>query len=287
MRIIKQLVCCIIALVCSLSLPSLLVQAEDTYSIQVGISLPEHVDAGKLDLSLEAWYLPEGDRETPEQLAEKLYALSRAELSQLYGQAQLSEKLTPQGVVGFSGLKKGWYYIRQQGSATTIEVIPFVLQVDGRLQTIQAKVGLPGEKVGYRNFLKVSTSTAPLAGAVFQVLEEVDGQLRQVMIDGKPYHLTSENGGHLKVGPLPYGTYYLKEVKAPAGYILAQDTIPFEITSDSHVSEIVKIKNKPVTPPGIEIPYTGNAVVIAVLSLGIILFLLGYRLVTYKKWEKT
>ncbi|HEM5182043.1 TPA: hypothetical protein U1274_001281, partial [Streptococcus suis] len=155
MRIIKQLVCCIIALVCSLSLPSLLVQAEDTYSIQVGISLPEHMDAGKLDLSLEAWYLPEGDRETPEQLAEKLYALSRAELSQLYGQAQLSEKLTPQGVVGFSGLKKGWYYIRQQGAATTIEVIPFVLQVDGRLQNIQAKVGLPGEKVGYRNFLKV------------------------------------------------------------------------------------------------------------------------------------
>ncbi|HEL2176471.1 TPA: hypothetical protein TZE12_001410 [Streptococcus suis] len=287
MRIIKQLVCCIIALVCSLSLPSLLVQAEDTYSIQVGISLPEHMDAGKLDLSLEAWYLPEGNRETPEQLAEKLYALSRAELSQLYGQAQLSDPMTPQGFVGFSGLKKGWYYIRQQGSATTIEVIPFVLQVDGRLQTIQAKVGLPGEKVGYRNFLKVSTSTAPLAGAVFQVLEEVDGQLRQVMIDGKPYHLTSENGGHLKVVPLPYGTYYLKEVKAPAGYILAQDTIPFEITSDSHVSEIVKIKNKPVTPPGIEIPYTGNAVVIAVLSLGIILFLLGYRLVTYKKGEKT
>ncbi|HEM5196944.1 TPA: hypothetical protein U1312_001701, partial [Streptococcus suis] len=132
-----------------------------------------------------------------------------------------------------------------------------------------------------------STSTAPLAGAVFQVLEEVDGQLRQVMIDGKPYHLTSENGGHLKVGPLPYGTYYLKEVKAPAGYILAQDTIPFEISLDSHVSDVIRIKNKPVTPPGIEIPYTGNAVVIAVLSLGIILFLLGYRLVTYKKGEKT
>ncbi|MFI3127480.1 collagen binding domain-containing protein [Streptococcus suis] len=287
MRIIKQLVCCMLALVCSLSLPSLLVQAEDTYSIQVGIPLPEHVDAGKLNLSLEAWYLPEGDRETPEQLAEKLYDLSREELSQLYGQAQLSEKLTPQGVVGFSGLKKGWYYIRQRGSATTLEVIPFVLQVDGRLQTIQAKVGLPGEKVGYRNFLKVSTSTAPLAGAVFQVLEEVDGQLRQVMIDGKPYHLTSENGGHLKVGPLPYGSYYLQEIKAPKGYILAQDTIPFEITSDSHVSEIVKIKNKPVTPPGIEIPYTGNAVLVTVVYIGVLLFLLGYRLVTYKKGEKT
>ncbi|HFU4205040.1 TPA: collagen binding domain-containing protein [Streptococcus suis] len=287
MRIIKQLVCCIIALVCSLSLPSLLVQAEEAYSIQVGIPLPEHVDAGKLDLSLEAWYLPEEARETPEQLAEKLYDLSREELSQLYGQAQLSDPLTPQGFVGFSGLKKGWYYIRQQGQATGIEVIPFVLQVDGQLQTVQAKVGLPGEKVGYRNFLKVSTSTAPLAGAVFQVLEEVDGQLRQVMIDGKPYHLTSENGGHLKVGPLPYGSYYLKEIKAPKGYHLSQDTIPFEISLDSHVSDVVRIKNKPITPPGIDIPYTGNAVLVTVVSIGVLLFLLGYRLVTYKKVEKT
>lgn len=287
MRIIKQLVCCIIALVCSLSLPSLLVQAEDTYSIQVVIPLPEHVDAGKLDLSLEAWYLPKWDRETPEQLAEKLYDLSREELSQLYGQAQLSDPLTPQGFVGFSGLKKGWYYIRQQGSATTVEVIPFVLQVDGQLQTVQAKVGLPGEKVGYRNFLKVSTSTAPLAGAVFQVLEEVDGQLRQVMIDGKTYHLTSENGGHLKVGPLPYGSYYLKEIKAPKGYLLSQDTIPFEISLDSHVSDVIRIKNKPITPPGIDIPYTGNAVMVTVVSIGVLLFLLGYRLVTYKKGEKT
>ncbi|HFR3770565.1 TPA: collagen binding domain-containing protein [Streptococcus suis] len=287
MRIIKQLVCCIIALVCSLSLPSLLVQAEETYSIQVGIPLPEHVDAGKLDLSLEAWYLPEGDRETPEQLAEKLYDLSREELSQLYGQAQLSDPLTPQGFVSFSGLKKGWYYIRQQGQATGIEVIPFVLQVDGQLQTVQAKVWLPGEKVGYRNFLKVSTSTAPLAGAVFQVLEEVDGQLRQVMIDGKPYHLTSENGGHLKVGPLPYGSYYLQEIKAPKGYLFSQDAIPFDIDSDSHVSDVVRIKNKPITPPGIDIPYTGNAVLVTVVSIGVLLFLLGYRLVTYKKGEKT
>ncbi|HEM3183222.1 TPA: hypothetical protein U0917_002420, partial [Streptococcus suis 89-5259] len=85
---------------------------------------------------------------------------------------------------------------------------------------------------------------------------------------------------------LPYGTYYLKEVKAPKGYLLSQDTIPFEISLDSHVSDVIRIKNKPITPPGIDIPYTGNAVVIVVLSLGIILFLLGYRLVAYKKDEK-
>ncbi len=123
----------------------------------------------------------------------------------------------------------------------------------------------------------------PLSGAEFAVLEEVGGELKEVIVDGNSYHVTSSSNGQFVVGPLPYGTYYLKEVKAPTGYILSQDTIPFEITSDSHVSEIIKIKNKPVTPPGIEIPYTGNVVVIAVLSTGILLFLLGYRLVTYTK----
>ncbi|HFI0587478.1 TPA: prealbumin-like fold domain-containing protein, partial [Streptococcus suis] len=109
------------------------------------------------------------------------------------------------------------------------------------------------------------------------------GELKEVIVDGNSYHVTSSSNGQFVVGPLPYGTYYLKEVKAPTGYLLAQDTIPFEITSDSHVSEIIKIKNKPVTPPGIEIPYTGNVMVIAVLSTGILLFLLGYRFVTYTK----
>nr|WP_269088578.1 prealbumin-like fold domain-containing protein [Streptococcus suis] len=148
---------------------------------------------------------------------------------------------------------------------------------------IEAKVRRPSEEKGGKPFLKVSTSTAPLSGAEFAVLEEVGGELKEVIVDGNSYHVTSSSNGQFVVGPLPYGTYYLKEVKAPTGYILSQDTIPFEITSDSHVSEIIKIKNKPVTPPGIEIPYTGNVVVIAVLSTGILLFLLGYRLVTYTK----
>ncbi|MBY5024969.1 prealbumin-like fold domain-containing protein, partial [Streptococcus suis] len=89
------------------------------------------------------------------------------------------------------------------------------------------------------------------------------------------------------VGPLPYGSYYLQEIKAPKGYLLSQDTIPFEISLDSHVSDVIRIKNKPITPPGIDIPYTGNAVLVTVVYIGVLLFLLGYRLVTYKKGEKT
>ncbi|HEM5051221.1 TPA: hypothetical protein U1207_000726 [Streptococcus suis] len=283
MRIIKQLVCCIIALVCSLSLPSLLVQAQDSFDVQVHIPLPDGIDASQVSTGLEAWYIAAEEPASSGQLADTLYKKSRSELNQLYGEPISSQALTSEGQATFQGLAKGWYYVRQVGTPTSLEVVPFLMKVDGSVAQIEAKVRRPSKETGSKTFLKVSTSTAPLSGAEFVVLEEVNGELKEVTIDGNSYHVTSGSDGRFQVGSLPYGRYYLKEVQAPTGYLLSHDTIPFEISSDSHVSEIVKIKNKPITPPGIEIPYTGNAVVIAVLSLGIILFLLGYRLVTYTK----
>ncbi|HFR3503251.1 TPA: collagen binding domain-containing protein [Streptococcus suis] len=287
MRRIRQLVCCFIAIICVLSLPSLSLQAQDSFDVQVHIPLPDGIDASQVSTGLEAWYIAAEEPASSGQLADTLYKKSRSELNQLYGEPISSQALTSEGQATFQGLAKGWYYVRQVGTPTSLEVVPFLMKVDGSVAQIEAKVRRPSKETGSKTFLKVSTSTAPLAGAVFQVLEEVDGQLRQVMIDGKPYHLTSENGGHLKVGPLPYGSYYLQEIKAPKGYLLSQDTIPFEISLDSHVSDVIRIRNKPITPPGIEIPYTGNAVLVTVVYIGVLLFLLGYRLVTYKKGEKT
>ncbi|AUC91779.1 hypothetical protein CWM22_07685 [Streptococcus suis] len=283
MRRIRQLVCCFIAIICVLSLPSLSLQAQDSFDVQVHIPLPDGIDASQVSTGLEAWYIAAEEPASSGQLADTLYIKSRSELNQLYGEPISSQALTSEGQATFQGLAKGWYYVRQVGTPTSLEVVPFLMKVDGSVAQIEAKVRRPSKETGSKTFLKVSTSTAPLSGAEFVVLEEVNGELKEVTIDGNSYHVTSGSDGRFQVGSLPYGRYYLKEVQAPTGYLLSHDTIPFEISSDSHVSEIVKIKNKPITPPGIEIPYTGNAVVIAVLSLGIILFLLGYRLVTYTK----
>ncbi|HEL1768222.1 TPA: hypothetical protein TXV04_001341 [Streptococcus suis] len=283
MRRLRQLVCCFIAVICVCSLPSLSLQAQDSFDVQVHIPLPDGIDASQVSTGLEAWYIAAEEPASSGQLADTLYEKSRSELTQHYGEPISSLALTSDGQASFQGLAKGWYYVRQVGTPTKLEVIPFVMKVDGSVLKIEAKVRRPSKETGSKTFLKVSTSTAPLSGAEFVVLEEVNGELKEVNIDGNSYHVTSGSDGRFQVGPLPYGRYYLKEVQAPTGYLLSHDTIPFEISSDSHVSEIVKIKNKPITPPGIEIPYTGNAVVIVVLSLGIILFLLGYRLVTYTK----
>ncbi|MBM7320911.1 hypothetical protein JN538_07250 [Streptococcus suis] len=283
MKTVRQIICCLVAIMCVLSLPSLSLQAQDSFDVQVHIPLPNGIDASQVSTGLEAWYIASEEPVSSEQLADSLYQKSRSELTSLYGEPISSQALSPEGQATFRGLTKGWYYVRQVGKPTSLEVIPFLMNVGRGVTKIEAKVRRPSEEKGSKPFLKVSTSTAPLSGAEFAVLEEVGGELKEVIVDGNSYHVTSSLNGQFVVGPLPYGTYYLKEVKAPTGYILSQDTIPFEITSDSHVSEIIKIKNKPVTPPGIEIPYTGNVVVIAVLSTGILLFLLGYRLVTYTK----
>lgn len=283
MKTVRQIICCLVAIMCVLSLPSLSLQAQDSFDVQVHIPLPNGIDASQVSTGLEAWYIASEEPVSSEQLADSLYQKSRSELTSLYGEPISSQALSPEGQATFRGLTKGWYYVRQVGKPTSLEVIPFLMNVGRGVTKIEAKVRRPSEEKGSKPFLKVSTSTAPLSGAEFAVLEEVGGELKEVIVDGNSYHVTSSSNGQFVVGPLPYGTYYLKEVKAPTGYLLAQDTIPFEITSDSHVSEIIKIKNKPVTPPGIEIPYTGNVVVIAVLSTGILLFLLGYRLVTYTK----
>ncbi|HEM5107408.1 TPA: hypothetical protein U1235_002064 [Streptococcus suis] len=283
MKTVRQIIYCLVAIMCVLSLPSLSLQAQDSFDVQVHIPLPNGIDASQVSTGLEAWYIASEEPVSSEQLADSLYQKSRSELTSLYGEPISSQALSPEGQATFRGLTKGWYYVRQVGKPTSLEVIPFLMNVGRGVTKIEAKVRRPSEEKGSKPFLKVSTSTAPLSGAEFAVLEEVGGELKEVIVDGNSYHVTSSSNGQFVVGPLPYGTYYLKEVKAPTGYILSQDTIPFEITSDSHVSEIIKIKNKPVTPPGIEIPYTGNVVVIAVLSTGILLFLLGYRLVTYTK----
>ncbi|HFI0423319.1 TPA: collagen binding domain-containing protein [Streptococcus suis] len=283
MRRLIQLISCFIAVICVCSLPSLSLQAQDSFDVQVHIPLPDGIDASQVSTGLEAWYIAAEEPASSGQLADTLYEKSRSELTQHYGEPISSQALTSDGQASFQGLAKGWYYVRQVGTPTSLEVVPFLMKVDGSVAQIEAKVRRPSKETGSKTFLKVSTSTAPLSGAEFVVLEEVNGELKEVTIDGNSYHVTSGSDGRFQVGSLPYGRYYLKEVQAPTGYLLSHDTIPFEISSDSHVSEIVKIKNKPITPPGIEIPYTGNAVVIAVLSLGIILFLLGYRLVTYTK----
>ncbi|HEM6121916.1 TPA: hypothetical protein U2B97_002425, partial [Streptococcus suis] len=159
MRRIRQLVCCFIAIICVLSLPSLSLQAQDSFDVQVHIPLPDGIDASQVSTGLEAWYIAAEEPASSGQLADTLYKKSRSELNQLYGEPISSQALTSEGQATFQGLAKGWYYVRQVGTPTSLEVVPFLMKVDGSVAQIEAKVRRPSKETGSKTFLKVSTST--------------------------------------------------------------------------------------------------------------------------------
>jgi len=88
---------------------------------------------------------------------------------------------------------------------------------------------------GY-NFIKIdadkSASTKPLAGAEFKVYTSDDISLKD---EGgvNDLILTSGTDGTFSITDIPFGEYYLVEVKAPAGYQLKGVKIPFEVTATS------------------------------------------------------
>ncbi|HIW72161.1 MAG TPA: LPXTG cell wall anchor domain-containing protein [Candidatus Levilactobacillus faecigallinarum] len=92
-----------------------------------------------------------------------------------------------------------------------------------------------------------ATDTATkLAGAVFDLqLENTDGSYSNVT---DKTGLTTDTQGQIHVTNLPVGNYRFVEVKAPAGYQLAQPTEAFKVGTDA--TTMVTVKDaKTITPP--------------------------------------
>lgn len=97
----------------------------------------------------------------------------------------------------------------------------------------------------------------------------------------KAVKYTSNEKGQFEVTGLAEGTYYLKEVKAPEGYALRSDEIPFNVNKNSYTQngdidygtqqlggkkDATQVKNKKVT-----IPQTGGIGTIIFTALGIVI----------------
>lgn len=76
------------------------------------------------------------------------------------------------------------------------------------------------------------TNLEPLAGAEF-TLYDTAGQV--VFIDGNPAVAVTGSDGKLRFENVPYGSYIIKETKAPAGYTVYQSPISVNVTSSAEV----------------------------------------------------
>ncbi len=136
---------------------------------------------------------------------------------------------------------------------------------------------VPEVHTGGTGILKTSTDETPLAGASFKIAREateaeladpnaaketltVNGKsLTVVFVDFYPtrnlsgektFEVTTDDQGVAVFSGLAYGTYYIVETKAPAGYNLLIAPIEVEINAESHMEEkAVKVINTKFTMP--------------------------------------
>ena len=102
---------------------------------------------------------------------------------------------------------------------------------------------------GGKKLKKIDSDTKkPIEGVRFIVTKRVNGFDERVKIDGKDLVLVSDKDGYFVVDNLPFGTYFLWEVKPSHGYEPLGELLSFTIDEHSLETDLV-IKNKPIPPP--------------------------------------
>ena len=76
----------------------------------------------------------------------------------------------------------------------------------------------------------------------------MNGYDERVKINGKDLVLVSDKDGYFSVDNLPFGTYFVWEVKPAGGYEPLGELQSFVIDENSLVNDLV-IKNTPIPPP--------------------------------------
>ena len=73
---------------------------------------------------------------------------------------------------------------------------------------------------------KVNKDGEPLQGAQFEVLDST----QKLVVNKHP--LISNDKGEVRISELAEGTYYLKEISAPKGYIINNELVPIKVTNE-------------------------------------------------------
>ncbi len=130
-------------------------------------------------------------------------------------------------------------------------------------------------KPGSINVLKIDSKTdLPLANAEFQLYDENKELVSDLVVK------TDEKGFASFEGIVP-GTYYLKEIKAPNGYILPEYEIKIVYNGDEQVTTVLNTK-KATDPNTGDSNQLGNYTVLLLGSCALILWLFVNRKKTNK-----
>ncbi|UUX35107.1 SpaA isopeptide-forming pilin-related protein [Fundicoccus culcitae] len=189
-----------------------------------------------------------------------------------------------EGRIVVTGLSVGSYYFQEVATLTPFELNEERLYFDVVAdETVVLEMDNYRTEIGSYGFRKVSALNAELGlrGARFKVYDE---EQRYLLDDlGFDLVLESDDEGYFELVDVPLGDYWLEEIQAPVVegvvYALLTEPIAFSVTSTSGATELMQVKNMPVTAGGVTaIPATGNWLVYGVIVLTIGIFMLGWWL---------
>ncbi|MDU3422835.1 MAG: prealbumin-like fold domain-containing protein [Peptostreptococcus sp.] len=196
-------------------------------------------------------------------LADSLHNIKNEVLTKKYGEPIKTGKSDRDGHIRQSLEKKSTYYVREDiaEGQTPPYVSSFVIVVGAdspsEIDIYSKSVYQPDEhpnpkEYGRKRFVKVDSDNTDkrLHDAVFRVVKKVGGSYRAVLKNGVHYVVSSNKYGEFVVEDLPYGTYYLFEIKPPSGYRQLAAPVEFTISRDDNQTSLEMIKNSKDTSTG-------------------------------------
>ncbi|MDU5510850.1 SpaH/EbpB family LPXTG-anchored major pilin [Enterococcus gilvus] len=198
-----------------------------------------------------------------------------------------SSKETAEYLKPFGGKTLHIYYAISFTDKTPVDVdinnnFSVELTHDGQTET-DDHTTVPPVVTGGKKFMKHESEkeNQGLDGAKFVVIKKEDGkdyyltnkndqmiwtEVGETEDFATATHYTSENGGHLQVSGLAFGTYYLREIEAPKGFQLLETDKEFIVDKGSF-DDAATLPIANVSKGGF-LPSTGGTGIIAFLVIG-------------------
>ena len=111
--------------------------------------------------------------------------------------------------------------------------------------------------------IKVNESDEPLENALFGLFA-VD--TAEFSIDNAYMTAVSDENGHFEFDEIPYGEYIVREIEAPTGYILSDESYPVTVCEDGQTIT-VRTVNKPITVEVSKVDVYGEELIGAEMQL--------------------
>lgn len=152
------------------------------------------------------------------------------------------------GRIVIEKLKKGTYYVREKSAPTGYLLDTKTYQVEVKVNQTATQAIVNTEPTGKILVYKVSENNDKIGGSIFLVsadedIKNVAGTVTFYRKNAEVGRITTANGtGLAQIEGLPMGRYTVKEINAPTGYLLNENTYTAVLEYKNETTPVVEIK---------------------------------------------